>query len=208
MADFDRLTLHTDRLVLRPLRASDAAAIFAIRSDPQVMRYASSAPLTTPADASAFIERDAALIAAGDVLRLGLERNEDQALIGSCILFHFNHQCRRAEVGYEMRRDAWGRGYMHEALLALLQHAFTALALNRIEADIDPRNTASARSLERLGFSREGLLRERWIVEGEVSDSALYGLLHADWLARLQTSNSAHANLSLLPLAGERAGGG
>jgi len=186
VADFDRLTLRTGRLLLRPLRTDDAAAVFAIRSDPQVMRFASSAPLATLESAAEFIAKDQVLIAAGEVLRLALERVEDQSVIGSCILFHFNHQCRRAEVGYELRRDAWGRGYMHEALLALLRHAFRALKLNRIEADIDPRNVASARSLERLGFSREGLLRERWIVEGKVSDSALYGLLHSDWVAQQQ----------------------
>jgi RimJ/RimL family protein N-acetyltransferase len=56
--------------------------------------------------------------------------------------------------------------------------------LNRIEADIDPRNVASARSLERLGFSKEGHLRQRWIVNGEVSDSAFYGLLLSDWQAQ------------------------
>jgi len=53
------------------------------------------------------------------------------------------------------------------------------------EAHIDPRNEASARSLERLGFVREGLLRQRWIVDGVVSDSALYGLLTQDWAASL-----------------------
>jgi len=186
MADFDRLTLRTDRLLLRPLREADAPAIFAIRSDPKVMRYASSAPLATLESASEFIARDTASIAAGECLRLGLERIDEQTIIGTCVLFHFNHQCRRAEVGYELRHDAWGRGYMHEALLALLHLAFTDLQLNRIEADIDPRNVASARSLERLGFAKEGLLRERWIVEGEVSDSALYGLLHSDWQSQQQ----------------------
>ena len=73
---------------------------------------------------------------------------------------------------------------MHEALLALLDCGFGMLDLNRVEADIDPRNTGSQRSLDRLGFQREGLLRERWIVSGEVSDTALHGLLRRDWLAR------------------------
>jgi ribosomal-protein-alanine N-acetyltransferase len=63
---------------------------------------------------------------------------------------------------------------------------FAEFDLNRIEADIDPRNVASARSLERLGFRKEGRLRERWIVSGEVSDSDLYGLLRIDWLARVR----------------------
>jgi RimJ/RimL family protein N-acetyltransferase len=70
---------------------------------------------------------------------------------------------------------------MHEALLALLNHGFTDWGLNRVEADIDPRNLGSARVLERLGFRREGLLRQRWIVGDEVSDSAWYGLLRSEW---------------------------
>jgi len=191
MADFARLTLRTDRLLLRPLRDADAPAIFAIRSDPVVMRYASSLPLTSLDQAEAFIARDAEGMAAGEVMRLGLQRLEDDTLIGTCILFHLNTQCRRAEVGYELRHDAWGRGYMHEALLALLAFGFTDLQLNRVEADIDPRNVASARSLERLGFAKEGLLRQRWIVDGEVSDSALYGLLLSDWHARQPDAGAA-----------------
>jgi len=71
---------------------------------------------------------------------------------------------------------------MHEALQALVQHAFQTLDLNRLEADIDPRNLASARTLERLGFQKEGHLRERWIVNDEISDTDLYGLLRRDWL--------------------------
>ena len=71
--------------------------------------------------------------------------------------------------------------YMNEALLRLLEFGFTELDLNRVEGDVDPRNVASAKSLERLGFKREGLLRERWIVGGEVSDTALYGLLRSEW---------------------------
>src|SRR4029079_6979353 len=204
MADFDRLTLRTDRLLLRPVAATDAPAIFAIRSDPTIMRYASSLPLTSPDQAEAFIARESAGMAARESLRLGLQRLGDAALIGTCILFHMNAQCRRAEVGYELRHDAWGRGYMHEALRALLHFGFTELGLNRIEADIDPRNVASARSLERLGFAKEGLLRQRWIVDGEVSDSALYGLLLGDWQSQLERD----AGFSLLPLAGEGAGGG
>ena len=73
---------------------------------------------------------------------------------------------------------------MQEALLALIQYGFSELRLNRIEADIDPMNLASARCLERLGFKLEGMLRERWIVAGVVSDSAMYGLLASDWAAR------------------------
>src|SRR6266511_4339701 len=75
----------------------------------------------------------------------------------------------------------WGNGYMHETLKALLTYAFDVLDFHRIEADVDPRNAASIRTLERLGFQREGYLRERWQVNGEIQDALFYGLLRPDW---------------------------
>lgn len=184
MAEFDQLLLQTKRLLLRPLRESDAPAIFAIRSNPTVMRYHTTPPWESMGLAVSMVERDLAAMHAGDYLRLGVERAEDHALIGTCGLFNFDQQCRRAEIGYELRHDAWGKGYMHEALLALLEHGFSELALNRVEADIHPDNVNSAKSLERLGFKQEGYLRERWIVSDEVSDSIIFGLLHSDWRSK------------------------
>lgn len=187
MPAFDQLTLRTQRLALRPLREADAHALFALFSDADVMRYWSGVPWTDVARAHEMIAKDATAMRGGEHLRLGLARTDDGALIGTCTLFAFNAQCRRAELGYSLVPSVWGRGYMHEALGALLAYGFGDLALNRVEADIDPRNTASARSLERLGFRREGYLRERWIVADEVSDSILYGLLQREWLARQAT---------------------
>jgi len=63
----------------------------------------------------------------------------------------------------------------------LLGHGFAALDLNRIEADVDPRNEASARVLEKLGFRQEGYMPERWIVQGEPADTVYYGLLRRHW---------------------------
>ena len=184
MAGFDGLTLQTERLHLRPLVAADAPALMEIFSDPRVTRYWSTPPWAGLEQARGFIERSQEATRSGEALRLGVTRAGADLLIGQCTLFSLSAQSRRAEVGYSMRADAWGQGYMHEALCALLDHGFGAMQLNRVEADIDPRNAASARSLERLGFAREGLLRERWIVAGEISDTALYGLLASDWQAR------------------------
>ena len=169
--------------MLRLIAGADAPALFAVFSDPRVMRYWSTPPWTVIEQAQAFIERSVDALAKGEALRLGLERRSDGQLIGQCTLFAFAEASRRAEIGYSLAASAWGQGYMHEALSALIDHGFDGLKLNRIEADIDPRNAASARSLERLGFTREGLLRERWIVDGEVSDTALFGLLAREWRA-------------------------
>jgi [ribosomal protein S5]-alanine N-acetyltransferase len=184
MPSFEHLALRTERLLLRPLRSGDAPALFAIHSDPLVMRYWSTPPWSSIEPAHAMIERDLAAMASGEHLRLGIERTQDAQLIGQCTLFDWDPQNRRAEIGYSLAAHAWGHGCMHEALCVLVEHGFGAMELNRIEADIDPRNVASARSLERLGFRREGFLRERWIVGGTVSDTALYGLLLSDWRAR------------------------
>lgn len=186
MRSFEGLTLRTDRLLLRPSRDGDAAALFGIFSDTRVSRYLSRAPWPDIEAARQRIARDLKALPEGDYLCLMLERAADRCLIGECSLFGFFEQCRRAEIGYALAADAWGHGYMHEALTAFIGFGFAELGLNRVEADIDPRNEGSARTLERLGFVKEGHLRERWIVAGEVSDSGLYGLLRADWPADLK----------------------
>lgn len=114
-------------------------------------------------------------------LRLGIELAENGRLIGTCALFQIDEQSGRAELGYMLASTAWGLGYMQEALQAFLDHAFGAMNLRRIEADTDPRNEGSLRLLARLGFVKEGHFRERWVVGGEVSDSAMFGLLRHEW---------------------------
>lgn len=172
--------IELERVRLRAIGEADVDALFAINSDAQVARYLSHPPMSERAQAADLVARIRAGYADGASLQLAIERKEDGALLGTCILFHFHAASRRAEIGYTLGREHWGRGYMHEALTGLIDYAFGALGLNRLEADIDPRNAASARSLERLGFTREGLLRERWIVNGETSDTAFFGLLRRE----------------------------
>jgi len=184
MRSFTNLELSSDRLLLRPLQQGDAEDLFQIFSNPQVMRYWSHPVWESIASAREQIEQDEVELAEGDHLRMGIIRKQDETLIGTCSLFSFDVQNRRCEVGYALHPEFWHQGFMQEALCLLLNFAFDTLDLNRIEADIDPRNVASAKSLERLGFLREGFLRQRWIVGHEVSDSALYGLLKQDWQIR------------------------
>jgi len=177
-------TIELERIRLRKLEQSDADAIFTLYSDPEVARYLARPALTALSQAEELIGRVHAGYADGSSMQLGIERTEDGALMGHCLLFHFHEQSRRAEIGYSLGRAYWSQGYMNEALMALVGLAFGPFNLNRLEADIDPLNAASARSLERLGFAKEGTLRERWIVNGEPSDTAFYGLLRSEWLRR------------------------
>jgi RimJ/RimL family protein N-acetyltransferase len=88
---------------------------------------------------------------------------------------------RSAALGYVLDDAAWGQGYATEAAVALLDWAFDTLDLNRVQAETDTRNLASARVLEKIGFQREGTLREDCVVNGEVSDSWVFGLLRREW---------------------------
>jgi RimJ/RimL family protein N-acetyltransferase len=181
MRRFDQVMLDTPRLRLRPLIESDAEALLAVCADPDVMMYSNIPCWTSIDQAFALIERDRKGMSAGRHLCLGIVPATEGRVVGTCTVFDIFRGHRRAEVGFLLGTFAWGKGYMTESLTAVLDYIFSALDLNRIEADIDPRNRAAARVLERLGFVREGLLRERWIVEGQKSDSALYGLLRNEW---------------------------
>jgi len=173
--------LAGQRVRLRAPRPGDVDDVFALFSDPSVMRYWSSAPMQARAQAEGKIEEILEAFAQGGMINwLVADRRNDTA-IGSCTLFRFDARHRRAEVGYALRSDHWGRGLAAEAVTLALDWAFRTLMLHRIEADIDPRNDASRRLLERLGFRREGLLRERFFVDGEASDSEFHGLLAQEW---------------------------
>jgi RimJ/RimL family protein N-acetyltransferase len=173
--------IKTSRLVLRWVSEDDVDSLYEIFSDPQVMRYWSVTPLPDR-EAAAAMQRE---IAEGNlkesIWKWGLALGDSDKLIGTCTLFNLNLPNGRAEIGYAMGRPYWGHGYMNEALTALVKHAFEVVQLRRLEADVDPRNTASIRTLERLGFQHEGYLRERWHVGGEIQDALFYGLLRHEW---------------------------
>jgi ribosomal-protein-alanine N-acetyltransferase len=180
--DWERLPIiKTSRLTLRSIRADDVDEFYAIYSNVEVMRYWSTPPLSNRDAASKLITEIDEGFKRRELLKWGIALRSDDRLIGSVTLFHPEFTHRRVEIGYALGRAHWGKGYMQETLKAVLDYAFTVLNMHRIEADVDPRNTASIRTLERLGFQREGYLRERWQVNGEIQDAFFYGLLRPDW---------------------------
>lgn len=185
-SSFAPFTLPCERVRLRFLTAADADALFAVYADPEAMRYWSSSAWTDPAKARAMIEESEAGYRSGTLLQLGIE--VEGGVAGTVTLYKLDRRNRRCEIGFMLARPHWGKGLMQEALPAVLDYAFDVLAMHRIEADVDPRNTASTRLLQRLGFRHEGRLRERWFVNDEVCDSEYYGLLRHEWSGRPRTA--------------------
>ena len=174
-------TLHTDRLRLRPFADTDADALYAMHSNIRVLRYWDSPPWTEPSRAEQFLAGCRQMAQEGSGARTAVDRRSDDVFLGWCGVSRWNPDYRSASLGYCFNEDAWGHGYATEGARALLQWAFDTLDLNRVQAEVDTRNAASARLLEKLGFVREGTLREDCIVNGEVSDSWVYGLLRREW---------------------------
>lgn len=176
-------TLQTARLGLRPFDDADATDLFALHGDENVMRYWDAPPWGEPSRAERFITACRQMAEEGTGARLAVDRASDGAFIGWCSLSRsrWNLDHRSASLGYCFDAAVWGHGFATEAAGALLRWAFDTLDLNRVQAKTDTRNVASARVLEKLGFVREGTLRQDCIVNGEVSDSWVYGLIRRDW---------------------------
>ncbi|MGI5239227.1 GNAT family N-acetyltransferase [Dactylosporangium sp. CA-139066] len=168
--------------MLREPTVADAADVLVFRGDPDVQRY-NDDPLRTVAEAEAFVEYLVAESAAD--LRRHWALELDGTVIGLMGLHSWHRQHRRAEVGCDMAAAHWGRGYASEAAAAILRHGFTAMRLHRVQAHTIAANTRSVRLLERLGFTREGTLREFSLeTDGRYHDSVVFGLLRPEWSAR------------------------
>lgn len=179
--------LETERLILREIIPSDAEAILRIRGDYEVTKYNSGVPYTSIEQAQDLIAAMAAAYQDKSEIRWGITFKTDPlTVIGMCGFNYWNRRDARGSVGYDLARIYWGQGIMPEALRAVLQFAFERMGLNRVEADADARNAASARVLMKLGFKREGIQREQFFENGAFQDLALFSLLHREFLLYLE----------------------
>lgn len=173
--------VRTERLTLRRFTPADAETFAAYRSDPDVARYQTwEAPLP-PADALQMVEE----FAAGDPAAPGWFQyavDLDGVLIGDLGL-NLAENLMQAELGFTLSPVYQGQGYATEGVRGLLDQLFVERNLHRVSAECDARNTASARLLERVGFTQEGLRLSHSWVKGEWTDDLLFGLLRTDYLS-------------------------
>ncbi|MBT5873579.1 MAG: GNAT family N-acetyltransferase [Candidatus Latescibacteria bacterium] len=175
-------TLTTDRLILRLPVPEDAEDMLVFRGDPVVQKY-NSVPLAHAEEARDYIEKWLLECKAGERKIWGITLKEEGTMIGMVGLGSWRKHDRRAEVGYDMARAYWGRGIGTEAVRAAVCFGFEHMNLNRIEAATIADNMGSVRLLEKLGFTREGTLREYSLEQdGRFHDEANYGILKREFL--------------------------
>ncbi len=174
--------LETERLVLRKMRLDDAEAMFAYASDPEVTRYVLWDTHRSIEDSESFLRLVTEGYARGDFGGWGIVLREDGAFVGTCGLdAGYAPEHARAELGYVLSREYWGRGLMPEAARAVIRFGFVRMKLNRIEARCIAENAASARVMEKAGMTYEGTLREREFIKGAYRDMKLYSILRREY---------------------------
>ena len=166
----------------RTVSSDDDEDLFAIFGDPRVMRYWSTSAWESPEYAHRYIDDIRRGFETRTLFQWGLVRPEEDRVIGTGTLCSLDAEHRHCEVGYALAADEWGNGVMGRALPALIRFAFESLDMHRVEADVDPRNPASFKLLERLGFKKEGFRRESYFVGGEIQDAVMYGLLRREFV--------------------------
>jgi ribosomal-protein-alanine N-acetyltransferase len=170
-------SLTTPRLALRPLALEDTEALFTVFSDPEAMRYWSEPPHETPAMTQAMIRKALDARAKNEGLEWAITRRGDERAIGKIGHWRWQREHSRSEIGFIMRRDLWRQGLASEALLAAAHFGFEVLKLHSIEAQLDYENLGSMRTLERVGFTLEGRLRQSYFDGKGYRDTLVYGLL-------------------------------
>lgn len=170
--------IEADRFRLRPFRLSDASDVFEYARDETWLQYL---PVPSP-----YSLQDAERFLANQIL-LDWQLNPSWAIEvggkasgGLNIRFFAEH--RVSEIGYAVARRLWGRGIATEAAGIVIASAFeTYPTLKKVRARADARNLASIRVMEKLGMTREGLLRDDRLNRGELIDEVIYGLLRSEW---------------------------
>lgn len=173
--------LKTERLVLRPVRMTDAEALLPAFCDGETMHYWAHGPISTIAEMHSILARN---LPPQNRPEGSFAITHDGARAIGCVNF-YNERDAISGLGYILDKAWWGQGYAAEAVGAAVDHGFGRLNLHRIWLEIDPRNRASMRVAEKCGFMREGIARKSFFLNGQYLDSIFYAMLREDWVSSL-----------------------
>ena len=172
--------LDTAQLRLRPFAPGDAPEVERMAGERRVSEMTLNIPYPYPVGLAAqWIASHAPAASEGSLYTFAIERKDDGALLGA-ISITLTPRFRRAEIGYWLGVEHWGRGYMTEAARAVLTFGFEQLGLVRIQATCYPRNAASAKVMQKIGMAHEGLLRGYVYKDGVQEDIAMYAVLRSE----------------------------
>lgn len=172
--------LHTERLDLIEIRQEHLDDLFRLFGNYRVTQYYNIVPMVHKEEAQQLIDRFRSGFMAKEAIRWGIAVKGERHIIGTLGFNNFTPQ-HRANIGYDLQPQYWNQGIISEALKAIVSFGFQRLGINRIEAEVMPGNHASEKVLEKLGFVREGLLRDWMLWNGKHYDMTMFSLLNKDF---------------------------
>lgn len=179
--------IYTKRLFLRKLSLNDAGTLFNYWSDPDVTKYLNVTTFKNKEQAYSMIRLLNSLYNNKDGIRWAIVTKKDDTVIGTCGYNNWIKKSSRGEIGYELGKKYWGNGYATEAVKEIIKYGFKSMNLNRIEAFTVPEAASSINLLKKLGFKKEGMLRQYGYWNMRYWDENIYSLLKKDWKQLLFT---------------------
>ncbi|WP_313890922.1 GNAT family N-acetyltransferase [Psychrobacillus sp.] len=173
--------IETRRLILRGVEPEDASDMLKYLSDKDVVKPMGLVPFETVEDVWDEVKWYKSIYDEGTGIRWGITLKDSEKVIGSCGFLNMLTKHYRAEIGYELSKDYWGKGIASEALEAVVKYGYHHFQLERIEALIEPANLPSQKLVERQGFKREGLLRHYEFTCGKFDDLYMYSIIKKDF---------------------------
>ena len=170
--------LETERLFLRRVDSNDLKEIFALRSNPETMKYIPRPLVKTDEDALEHIAMIDTKIETNEGINWAITLKDNPKLIGVIGHYRIKPENYRAELGYMLLPEYHGQGIVSEAVKEAVKYGFQVMKLNSLEAIIDPDNHASAKVLEKNGFIKEAHLKEYEFYEGRFLDTVIYSILN------------------------------
>jgi ribosomal-protein-alanine N-acetyltransferase len=169
--------LETERLLLRRLNPNDVEEVFALRSNPEIMKYIPRPLLKSKEEALEHIAMMEDKIVNNIGINWGITVKGSNKIIGIIGHYRIQPENHRAEIGYMSLPEYNGKGYITEAIKAVVAYGFEQMNLHSIEAVIDPGNTASEKVIQKNGFVKEAHILENEFWEGKFWDTMIYSLL-------------------------------
>lgn len=184
--------LQTERFLLRAMEERDCNDIMDLYSLEEVVRYTPLEPFQSIQDVIREWNWHHSIFAEQSGLRWVIEDTSSAKVIGTCGYLQYEKAHRRIELGYDLSPQYWRRGVMTEVAQCVLSFGFRELGVNRVEAKIEPENIASERLLLRLGFQKEGMMRQQEFEKGRYVDISVFSLLRSEYEA-YRNANGAGA---------------
>lgn len=170
--------IETERLTLREITRDDAEAFFALRTHPDVTKYADRFPPNSMEEIHAFLDKIFEAITANESIAWAISLKGSAEFIGTVNFHRTYREHYRAEMGYQLFSDYWRKGIMTEAVKAAIDYGFNTMKLHSIEAQVNPNNEASIALLKKCGFEQEAYFKENFYFNGKFLDTPVFSLIN------------------------------